>query len=752
MIAKVLINTNVKSLNRVYDYNIPEELLPDIELGKRVEVSFGKGKNTTEGIVVKIEKEKTGKDEKKDYKLKDILTILDEVSYIDEKRLKLAKYMSYIYFCNVYDALKLMLPPGTSSKSASKNINTRQLVRVILVKDEAKVHQDIENDVIKSAKQIRVLNFLVEEGIVLVSDIIEGLGVSRSILKTLEKNGYIAFEKFTPEPDVLGEYNVKPTVKKKPTMEQKNAIEKILYNVFEEKYKQCLLFGVTGSGKTEVYLQVLESVLAQGKKAIVLVPEISLTFQTVSRFVSRFGNNVAVLHSKMTISKRKEEYKRIKDGKVDIVIGARSAIFAPLDKLGLVIIDEEHDSSYYSQSTPKYSTKEIASYICKENNAVLLLGSATPQIDTFYNALHGEIELIEMKNRPSGATLPSVELIDIRNEKINGNFGIISDKLKEEILINLKNHEQTMLFLNRRGYTSYLTCKECSNIFKCPNCDVALTYHKNNNLLLCHYCSYVEKNTTICPNCGGTNLSSSVIGTQKLEEELHSIYPDIKTLRMDKDSTITKDAHRNILESFKNGEADVLIGTQMISKGHDIANVSLVGIIGADSLIAINDFSASEKAFSNISQVAGRAGRAEKKGRVYIQTADPENYILQNVLKNDYTGFYKEEIEFRKRCEYPPFIDIFLFEFVSKNPFLVKEMSNKMYDILASNNKNMYKVFSPRKPFVQKINNKYRINIILKTKVSSSLYRLLYSKLAMYNKISNINVTMNVVKNPTFLG
>ena len=603
MIAKVLINTTVKSLNKVYDYNVPKHLYDTVEIGKRVEVSFGRGKNT-EGIIVKLIE---NDNEPREYELKDIVSVLDEVSYIDEKRLKLAKYMSHVYFCNVYDALKLMLPPGTASKNAKKDLNTKQDTRVVLLKTDKQIEDDIENEVLKSAKHIRVVKFLIENSFVVLNDIVEGLGVSKTILKTLEKNGYIAFEKFTPEVDILTDLNVERTTAKNPTSEQKNAIEKILYHVYEEEYKQCLVFGVTGSGKTEVYLQVIEEVLKQGRKAIVLVPEISLTFQTVNRFVSRFGNNIAVLHSKMTVTKRKEEYKRIKEGKVDIVIGARSAIFAPIENLGLVIIDEEHDSSYYSQSTPKYSTKEIAAYICKENNAVLVLGSATPEISTYYKAKENNIELIEMKNRPGNACLPDIYLVDMKEDRVLGNSSIISLKLKEEISRNLKAKEKIMLFLNRRGYTSYLTCKDCATIFKCPNCDVALTYHKNNGLLLCHYCSYVEKNIKVCTSCGSDKLSSGSIGTQKLEEELKNVFPDVKLLRMDADSTVSKDSYQNILDKFKNEDIDILLGTQMIAKGHDIPNVSLVGILGTDSLLAINDYTASEKAFSNIAQVSRKS-------------------------------------------------------------------------------------------------------------------------------------------------
>ena len=453
----------------------------------------------------------------------------------------------------------------------------------------------------------------------------------------------------------------------------------------------------------------------------------------------------------MTISQRKEEYKKIKEGKVNIVIGARSAIFAPIDNLGLVIIDEEHDSSYYSQSTPKYSTKEVAAYICKENNAVLLLGSATPEISTFENARKGKIDLIKLEKRPGKATLPQVELVDIKEDRLKGNTSIITTKLKEEILKNIENKEQTMLFLNRRGYTSYLTCKDCFHIFKCPNCDVALTYHKNNDLLLCHYCSYVERAVHSCPNCLSTNLSSGTVGTQKIEEELKEIYPNVNILRMDADSTVSRQSYQNILDSFRNNKADILIGTQMISKGHDMPNVSLVGVIGADSMIAINDYMASEKAYSNLSQVAGRAGRADKKGRVLIQTADKTNYILQNVVNNDYESFFEEEIKFRKHMLYPPYIDLFLFEFTSKDLALVKKEANYMYNILNNENSNIYKVFTPRTPLIQKINNKYRINIILKARTSNELYRKIYEKLNLYNKKRNKKVNMSIVKNPLFI-
>lgn len=751
-IAKVLINTSVKSLNKVYDYLVPEKMEQDIKIGKRVLVSFGKGRSDEEAIIVKIE-EKTAEELKSyNYKLKEIIEILDEVSYINESRLKLAKYISFLYFCNVYDALKLMLPPGTKSKNTKKSLNTKQNTLVKLIKNPEEIMEDIENNVITSAKHIKLLTFLMYNDYVLINDIIDGLEISRQVINTVEKNGYITLEKVDIKPDFLTEFKVSPTEPKKPTPEQEFAIDRINSYIDSNEYKQCLLFGVTGSGKTEVYLQVIKRVLEKGKRAIVLVPEISLTYQTVNRFVSRFGNNIAILHSKMTVSKRKEEYKRIKNGEVDIIIGARSAIFAPVDNLGLVIIDEEHDGSYYSQTTPKYSTKEVASYICKENNATLILGSATPEISSFYKAQAGIMDIVTMENRPGSAVMPKIEIVNMKYDRVLGNTSDISLRLKEEIKKNIDKNEQTMIFLNRRGYLSYLRCNECSYIFKCPNCDVAFVYHKTSNLLHCHYCSHVERNVHKCPCCGSENISSSTIGTQRLEEELKEIFPGVTTLRMDADTTVAKDSHQKILDKFKNENINILIGTQMISKGHDIENVTLVGILGVDTMLGMDDYLSSERAFSNISQVSGRAGRARLPGRVLIQTNDPDNYILNAVINNSYIEFYEKEIKHRKKFGYPPFIDIVLFEISGRNFYLVKSEIDRLYNILNSENTGIYKVFNPKAPFIQKINNKFRVNIIVKTKLNTNSYNKLYEKINIFNKTKKNGVNMVVTRNPIFIG
>ena len=748
MIVNVLINTSVKTLNKVYDYLVPKELEDLIQIGKRVSVSFGNTKKTDEGIIVKIINEEEYND--KGYKLKSIIDVLDDISYIDEQKLKLAKYMSHIYFCNVYDCLKLMLPPGTTSKNSSKKINVKQDTRLILNYSSEQINDFIEEGKITSAKHIKLLTFLMTNDYVLLSDVVQGLSISKAIVNTVQKNGYIRFEKVEIKDDFLAELETKKIPPKILNEEQTRVADGIGKYINSGIYKQCLLFGITGSGKTEVYLDLIERTIKNNKKAIMLIPEISLTHQTVSRFVQRFGNDIAVLNSKMTIQKRKEEYKRIKEGKVNIVIGARSALFCPIDNLGLVIIDEAHDSSYYSSTTPKYSTKEVAAFLCNMSNSVLVLGTATPEVGDYYKTTteNSAIERFELKNRPGNAVLPEIITVDMKEEKVLGNSGTFSLKLKELIKENIEQKKQTMIFLNRRGYTSYLSCKECSYIFKCPNCDVALVYHKQSNLLLCHYCSHVEKNVTVCPNCGSENIQASTLGTQKIEEELNLIYPEISVLRMDADTTVAKDSHQKILDKFKKENVDVLVGTQMIAKGHDISNVTLVGILGVDSLLNMNDYLSSEKAFQNIYQVAGRAGRGDYKGKVVIQTTDTDNFVLEAIRNNSYEEFYEKEISFRKNFEYPPFVDLVLFELSSKDLNRLKMEADTFYKILKNNNSNLYKVFSPKSPFVQKINNKFRINILIKTKLNKSSYNEIYKKIREYEKIKKKDINFVISKNP----
>jgi len=747
MIAKVLVNRSIKKLNKVYDYLIPTNLEGQAEVGKRVNVNFGNGKgNQLEGIIVKLE----DSNDISNRKLKYIDEILDTESYLSEKRLRLGKWISKMYFCNVYDALKLMLPPGTNGIDKNKDLDGKRIKMVRLLKSCDEIEEDIEFEKLTSAKQIKLLKFLMDYDLTSLSDIINGLGISRAIVKTLEKNGYV--EVYDMPKPMEENMLVERDVKKIPTDEQKDIIDSLSDKLEKNAFNESLIYGITGSGKTEVYLQIIEKCVELGKNAIVLVPEIALTHQTKQRFLARFGEIVSVIHSKMTISERKKEWKRILTGESKIVIGPRSALFAPFSNIGLIIIDEEHDSSYSSFTTPKYITREVAEYIARDNNACLVLGSATPEISTMYKAKTGKIDFYTLTKRPANIQNPDIEIVDMKEEIIAGNK-IFSERLKEEIQKNLENKEQTFIFLNRRGFSSYIVCEDCNHILKCRNCDVNLTYHKKSDLLLCHYCSFVETNKKVCPKCGSDKLKLGSAGTQNIEEKIKELFPEAKVLRMDMDTTIKKGMHEKLIEEVKDGRADILIGTQMISKGHDIENVTLVGVINSDSTFAGNDFLSSERAFQNLLQVSGRAGRGSKKGRVILQVYDTDNYVFECIKHNSYDEFYNKEIEGREVFKYPPFCEMLLIELTGPFKYDVMKDANKLYDLFNINNRNnSYVIYSPKSPFIQKINNKYRVHILLKLNFSNEKLKLVYENLEKYDKISSRNVKLNITKNPTYIG
>lgn len=746
MVAKILVNTSIRKLNRVYDYLVPDELLDKVQVGMRVNVNFGNGKGKqVEGIIVKLDSTENSKYDK----LKYIDELLDTESYLDEKRLKLAKWIAKMYFCNVYDAFKLMLPPGTNGVNKNKDLDGKMVKMVRIIKPRDVIEDDITYEKVTSPKQIKLLRFLLDYDYTSLSDILNGLGVSRAVVKTAEKNGYIELYEIPRQVEEV--IDVKRDSKLVPTDEQTSVINEISDKIDTSEYGEGLLYGVTGSGKTEVYLQIIEKCLSNGKNAIVLVPEIALTHQTKQRFIARFGDVVSVIHSKMTISERKKEWKRIKTGEAKIVIGPRSALFVPFDNIGLIIIDEEHDTSYSSFTTPKYITREVAEYMAYEYNAYLLLGSATPDVCTMYRALNEKIDFYELSKRPGSIKDPDIEIVDMKEEAVLGNT-LFSSRLKEEIEKNLANKEQTFLFLNRRGFSSYVTCADCGHILKCMNCDVNLTYHKKSNLLLCHYCSFVEQNKNVCPKCKGTNLKLGSAGTQNIEEKIKELFPEAKVLRMDMDTTIKKGMHEKLLTDFKEGKADILVGTQMISKGHDIENVTLVGVINVDSTFAGNDFLATQRAFQNLLQVAGRAGRGSKKGRVILQAHDTDSYVLECVKNNSYIDFYNKEIEGRKIFNYPPFCDMLLIELSGEFKSDVIKDSVKLYDIFNINNNGAYVIYSPKSPFIQKINNKYRVHVLLKLNFSNKILQVIYENLEKYDKIKGRKISISITKNPTYIG
>lgn len=594
MIAEIIINRTAKKLNRTFDYYIPKELEDIIIIGSKVLVPFGKGKKLEEGFVIGIK-------EKSEYAAKEISKL---ESNIKEEQITLAKWMAKKYYCNVSDCIKLMLTPGTKSKE--KDIKNKKINEIYLKKDIEEIEFEIETENIKSEKQIKILNFIKNNEGATIPEIEMFTDSSRAIVNTLIKNGYLEIVEKQIDRNPIINKKVEKTNPLELNQEQQQAYKKIEKEINENKYKSFLLYGVTGSGKTEIYLQLIQKVLEVEKSAILLVPEISLTPQMIDRFIARFGKEkIAVIHSKLSIGERHDEWEKIKNDKAKIIIGARSAIFAPVKELGIIIIDEEHDSSYKSESNPKFDAKEVAKYIAENNKCPLLLGSATPDINMFYKARKNkEIELLTLTKRANQASLPEVKIIDLKQELANGNHSMLSVDLYTEIEKNLQQKTQTILFLNRRGYSTFIMCRECGHTIKCKNCNISLTYHSYENKLKCHYCGYEEKVVTVCPECHSNKIRYFGTGTQKLEQEIQKQFPKATTLRMDIDTVTKKNSHEQILNKFKEENIDILIGTQMVVKGHHFPKVTLVGVIAADSSLNIDDYRASERTFQILTQVA----------------------------------------------------------------------------------------------------------------------------------------------------
>lgn len=741
MVAEVIINSTAKKLNRTFDYNIPAEMQELVQIGSKVLVPFGRFKQLEEAHVVKIK-------EKSEYEIKDIAKV---ETGLTDKQIKLANWIAKRYFCNVSECIKLMQTPGTKAKDVNKRIQDKKINVVYLKKTIQEIDFDIETKVLKSEKQIKILNFVKKNEGCTIPEIEMFTDCSRAIANTLIKNGYLEVSEKKIERNPLQNKQIENTSKLKLTEEQQYAYEQVAYIIDNNEYNQFLLYGVTGSGKTEVYLQLIDKAVKQDKTAIVLVPEISLTPQMLDRFISRFGKEtIAVLHSKLSIGERHDEWEKIKEGKAKIVIGARSAIFAPVQNLGIIIIDEEHDSSYKSESSPKYNAKEIAKKIAKEENIPLLLGSATPDLSTYYKAQQGKITILELTKRANNSSLPKVEIIDLKQELANGNRSMLSFELYQSIEENLKNKLQTILFLNRRGYSTFIMCRNCGYTVKCKNCNISMTYHSYENKLKCHYCGYEEKLVKTCPECGSDKIRYFGTGTQKLEQEIHKQFPQAKTIRMDVDTVTKKNSHEEILNKFKNEDVDILIGTQMVVKGHHFPKVTLVGVIAADSSLNIDDYRATERTFQILTQVAGRAGRENLPGKVIIQSYNPENFSIQNAQKQDYEEFYQTEIALRKQLKYPPFCDIIIIGFNSSSEEEIKKVANIAYEEVEKNlNKDEFKVFKPMPSPIDKIQNKYRWRIIIKGNMNEEANNVLNNLLKnIYDKdFKNTKISIDVNPN-----
>lgn len=743
MIAEIIIDSNVKTLNKTFDYNIPKEMESNISIGSRVLIPFGKSKRLEEGFVTNI-KEST------EYEVKDIAKI--EVQSLTTEKILLSKWMAKKYFSNVSECMNLMLKPGTTTKNFANRAKDKTAIFVSLALEKEKVQEYINNNKIKSEKQKRILNYLIENEKIMQPELIERTETSRAIIKTLEKNGLLKLQEEKVIRNPLKNKNIKQTNKLKFTEEQEIAYTKVANTIEKKEYKKYLLYGVTSSGKTEIYLQLIEKVINEGKSAIMLVPEISLTPQMINRFIERFGKDIiAVLHSKLSVGERHDSWERIENGDARIVIGARSAIFAPVCNLGIIIIDEEHDSSYKSEMAPRYNAKEVATQIAKYNNIPLLLGSATPDIVTFYKAQNEDIELLKLSKRANNSSLPNVQVVDLKQELANGNRTMISVKLYKLIQENLKNKKQTILFLNRRGFSTFVMCRDCGYVAKCKNCNISLTYHKKEEKLKCHYCGYEEEIHKICPECGSKKIKYFGTGTQKLELEINKIFPTASTIRMDIDTVTKKNSHEEILEKFNKDKIDILIGTQMVVKGHHFPNVTLVGVVSADGSLNIDDYRASERTFDTLVQVAGRAGRENLQGNVIIQTYNPDNYSIQYAKKQNYDEFYNVEIKLRNQLRYPPFCDIIMFGISGE----VEEKVSKTAEMLYKNLKERIEqeeitanVLKPLPAPIDKIKNRYRWRIIIKAKINDKLIDIinecLYNKELLKNNsriIADINPT-----------
>lgn len=744
MIAQVIINSNVKNLNKTFDYNVPANMEGTICVGDRILVPFGNKKTLEEGFII-------GFKEESEYKIKDIAKIQDGIK-LTKENIELAKLMARRYFCNLSDCIKLMLPPGTSTKILENRVKDKMLNFVYLKKDIVDVEESLENGTIKSEKQKRVLDFLIKNDGIQSTELEILTDTTSVVLKALEKKNYIEIIEQKVERNPFGHKEIKPTTNLKLTMEQQQAYDNINNAIQNNLYKEALLYGVTGSGKTEIYLQLIGQVLKKEKTAIVLVPEISLTPQMVDRFIARFGESkIAVLHSKLSMGERYDQWNKIKNGECKIVIGARSAIFAPIQNLGLIIIDEEHDSSYKSETNPRYNAKELAGYIAKKNNIPLVLGSATPDINTYFKAKSGKIDLLKLSKRANSSKLPTVQIVDLRNELANGNRSILSVKLYNAIEENLKNKKQTILFLNRRGYSTFVMCRECGYTIKCKNCNITMTYHLKNNRLKCHYCGHEQKNVTECPACKSKNIKYFGTGTQRLEEEINKLYPTASTIRMDVDTVTKKNSHEEILNKFKNEHIDILIGTQMVVKGHHFPEVTLVGVISADSSLYIEDYKANERTFQILTQVAGRAGRENLQGTVIVQTYNPENFAIECSKKQDYDIFYETEIEIRKQLKYPPFCDIICIGITDTDEEKIKNVSERLYNYLESYIKNQNikaMLYKPLPCPIDRIKNRYRWRIILKGKLNNKLIDVINLSIS---KIESKTTRITVDTNPNNL-
>lgn len=737
-IAKIIVDIPLNRQEQEYDYAIPLDLKEKLKIGHAVKIPFGN--REIEGFVVDFTSDSLIKKDK----LKKISEIVTAEPLFDQDMLVLFKWVASYYKSSLLRVIKTAIPTGLIEGRISKKI----VKYLALAKSNKETVEYIIKNSRKAPKQVKVLQFLINnKGIYTASQLAVVVNTTNGVIYRLIEKGLLIYKEEIKERRPEMHFDKEYQTSFKPTQSQKGVIIEITKCIKGNKSGSFLLHGVTGSGKTEVYLQTIEYALTKGKGAIVLVPEISLTPVMVKRFYSRFGDQIAVLHSNLSLGERYDEWRRIKKGKAQIAIGARSAIFAPVKNPGLIIIDEEHENTYKQAEYPYYHAREVALKRGKISGIPVVLGSATPSLESYYYARKGIFSYLSLPDRINKEKLPPVKLIDMREELKRGNTSIFSNELLETIHSALNKKEQVIIFLNRRGYANFILCRECGAVIKCQNCDISLTYHVSNKKLRCHYCDYSIGLLETCPACNSKYIREFGVGTERIEEELSKILPGYNIARMDVDTTSRKGAHHRILEKLEKGEIDILIGTQMIAKGHDYPNVSVVGVITADTILNIPDFRSGERTFQLLTQVAGRTGRGRNKGQVIIQTYNPEHYSIQAAKDHDYKTFYDKEIIMRKNLNYPPFTQMVNIIVQGQEEETVIKTTSELGIFLNKYHNYIDEVLGPAPAPINKIRNKYRWQIILKfkgwEKRNLILNELVYKKITAFTGEVSINIDVD---------
>ena len=725
MYALVLIEYSIKSLDKEFIYKIPDNLKSSIKVGMKVIVPFGYQK--LNGFVLNITNECDS-----NIDIKEIISIVDEELVLSQELIELASYMQDSTLCTKISSFQTMLPQGLKVKTKKHNYN-KFITYLELNKDKNIIEETLVTKRL-GIKQKQILNDLLKSN------------------RVLKKNYPVTSVKSLIDLELIKEiqiqdYRINIDNDQKETFKLTKDQKDVFNSIELDKYNTYLLHGITGSGKTIVYIKLIEKVIKEGKSAILLLPEISLTTQIVKRLYKTFANDVAILHSALSIGEKHDEYLKIMRKEVHVVVGTRSAIFAPLKDLGIIIIDEEHSSTYKQDNNPRYNAKDMANFRCKYNNVPLILGSATPLLETKARADKNVFKLLTLNKRIGDAKLPKVHIVDMSLEMKKRNT-IFSELLINKINEKLSKNEQVIILLNRRGYSTFVNCSSCGYIYKCPNCDISLTYHKTNNNLICHYCGYLTKKDDYCPECKQKSLNFYGLGTEKIEEYINNNIKLAKVIRMDQDTTSKKGSHEKIIKEFQEGKYNVLLGTQMISKGLDFPRVSLVGVINADTSLNIPDFRSNENTYSLLSQVSGRAGRSNILGEVVIQTFNPDNFVIECVKNNDYDTFYKKEMLIRKRLKYPPYYYLIGVKIVGSDYKKTLTEANKVSKYLKQNVEKDTIVLGPTIAGILKFNNEYRFQIIIKYRFDKIVFNTLkdLDKMYIYNKSIRIETDINPSK------